>query len=83
MGRRLRRRHAGRGATGARFARCRSPDIPDGPEIIRIFRAFTLAWSLVFVIRAVALLWIMDRYPLAQAVATPTAFGWVSMGPCS
>lgn len=62
------------------FARHRSPDIPDRPEIIRFFRAFTIAWSLFFVMRAVAFLWIMDGYPLARAIAIRAAFGWISMG---
>lgn len=62
------------------FARRRSPDIPDRPEIIRFFRAFTLAWSFFFVVRACGFLWIMEHYPLTQAIAIRTAFSWVSMG---
>lgn len=61
-------------------ARQHASDIPDRPEVIRFFRAFTLAWSLFFVIRAAALLWIMAHYPLAQAIAIRASFGWISMG---
>lgn len=63
-----------------KFARQRSPDIPDRPEIIRFFRAFTIAWSLFFVVRTAALLWIMDSYPLTEAIAIRAGFGWISMG---
>lgn len=63
-----------------KFARSRSPDIPDNPQIIRFFRTFTAVWSLFFVVRAAAVLWIMESYPLTQAIAIRTAFGWISMG---
>lgn len=62
------------------FARRRSPDIPDRAEILRFCRAFTIAWSLFFLFRAAAFLWIMTHYPLPQAIAIRTAFGWIGMG---
>lgn len=64
-----------------RIARQRKPDIPaDQPEVIRFFRAFTLAWALYFVARAGAFLWIMSTFPLAQALAIRTAVAWMSLG---
>ncbi|MDH7971265.1 hypothetical protein QH494_03655 [Sphingomonas sp. AR_OL41] len=63
-----------------KFARQRKPDIPaDRPEVIRFFRAFTLAWALYFVARAGAFLWIMSAFPLVQALAIRTAVAWTSI----
>lgn len=64
-----------------RIARQRKPDIPaDRPEVIRFFRAFTIAWALYFVARAGAFLWIMSAFPLVQALAIRTAVAWISLG---
>ncbi|WP_420607961.1 hypothetical protein [Novosphingopyxis sp.] len=64
-----------------RIARQHKSDIPaDRPEVIRFFRAFTLAWALYFVARAGAFLWIMSAFPLAQALAIRTAVAWTSLG---
>ena len=70
----------GREPVVMQFARQRSPDIPSRPEYIRYFRAFSIAWSLYFVLRAAAFLWIMVRYPLVEALAIRTVAGWVSIG---
>lgn len=63
------------------FARRRSADIPvNRPELLHFFRAFTLAWALYFVARAAAFLWIMNRFPLVEAIAIRAVVGWVSLG---
>lgn len=64
-----------------RFAQQRGADAPwERPEVIRFFRAFTLAWSLYFVARAAAFLWIMNHFALTEAIAARTVVGWVSLG---
>lgn len=63
------------------IARKRRPSIPTGqPEVLRFFRAFTYAWALYFVARAIAFLWIMTTFPLIQAAAIRTVVAWVSLG---
>ncbi len=63
------------------IARKRRPDIPvDRPEVLRFFRAFTYAWALYFVARAITFLWIMATFPLVQAAAIRTAVAWISLG---
>ena len=52
----------------------------DKPEVILFFRAFTLAWSAYFLIRAIVIWWLMTSYPLVQAIALRTAFSWISLG---
>jgi uncharacterized membrane protein len=72
---------SGREPLVLRIARQRKPDIPAGrPEVVRFFRAFTLAWALYFVARAGAFLWIMSAFPLAKALAIRAAVSWVSIG---
>jgi len=63
-----------------RIARERRPNIPDRPEVTRFFRAFTVAWSLYFVIRAAVFVWIMTRFPLVEAMGIRSVFSWVSLG---
>lgn len=72
---------SGREPLVLRIARQRKPNIPaDRPEVVRFFRAFTLAWALYFVARAGAFLWIMSAFPLAQALAIRAVVSWVSIG---
>ena len=62
------------------FAHQQNGDIADRPEIIRFFRAFTFAWSLYYLLRAGAFIWIMMSLPLTQALAIRSLFGWISLG---
>jgi uncharacterized membrane protein len=64
-----------------RIARQHKPDIPvDRAEVVRFFRAFTIAWALYFVARAGAFLWIMSAFPLAEALAIRAAVAWTTLG---
>ena len=64
-----------------RLARHYRSDIPPNrPEIIRFFRAFTIAWSLYFVVRAGVTVWIMSHFLLVCALSVRAAFGWMSLG---
>lgn len=47
----------------------------DRPDVRRFFKAFTLVWAGYFFAKALAYLWIMQSFPLGQALAIRSVVG--------
>ena len=50
------------------------------PEVMRFMRFWTYVWAAYFLARGAAIVWIMHEWPLAEAVAIRTVFGWATLG---
>lgn len=63
------------------FAGSAGKNIPlHRPEVMRFMRFWTYVWAAYFLARGAAIVWIMHEWPLAEAVAIRTVFGWVTLG---